>query len=646
MTELLLELYSEEIPAGMQEPAAKAFAEALGSEEYYFTPQRLVVVADMPDTQPDENIERKGPKIAAPEQAINGFMRSVGVDSVDELEIRNEVYFFSKQSKGGSTKDYLAKKIPEVLAGYTWPKSMRWGDHELRWVRPLHRINCVFGGEAVDFTFGHIKSGKVTIGHRFMSPNEFTISNFIDYKKKLEDNKVILEAEERKKLIRIQTRSIRGHDIKDEDSRLLNEVANLVEFPVTMIGEFPEEFLKIPKECLVSSMKKHQKYFPRYNHDGKLTNQFLMVSNLEAEDGGKEVIAGNVRVLIARLSDAKFFWDQDRKQKLEEFLPKLEKVTFHNKIGNMLEKAERISKLSGFIAERIGENESLAEKAGLLAKADLVTEMVGEFADLQGIMGGYYCDNEHVGQAIKEHYQPQGQNDVVPTNKLSICVALADKLDTLIAMFVANEKPTGSRDPFGLRRAALGIIRIILENNLRLNLRDFVKADDLFEFFIERLKYTLKAQNITHDVVDSVIGQGDDLLIIQNKAKALNEFIKTENGTQLLGAYNRAVNILSAEEKKDNTTYPATPSEGSQDEEKELLSAINEAESKITSSLDNEDFSAAMQELAKLQAPVNNFFDNVIVNDDDATTRENRLKLLAKIRSFMDMIANFSKIEG
>ena len=614
MSKLKLQLHSEEIPARMQEPAAKAFAEGLGVEKYFFSPHFIIIEGDLPDTQADENIERKGPKIGAAEQALNGFMKSCGVANVDELEERDGYYYFSKQSKGEPTKDYLAKKIPEILGGYTWPKSMRWGEHDLRWVRPLHEINCEFGGEIVEFKLGHIQS---------------TINN---------QQSTIINQEERKNIIIDGAKAL--HAGVELDERLLNEVTNLVENPIPMMGEFDSSFLDVPQECLVTSMKSHQKYFPVYENE-KLINKFIFVANLKAEDGGKKIVAGNERVLKARLSDAKFFWEQDRKHKLEEFLPKLKLVTFHNKIGNMFEKAERISELSGIIAKKIGADVKLAEKAGLLCKADLVSEMVGEFADLQGIMGGYYAENAELGEAIKQHY---GE----PSEPIAICVALADRIDSLTQLWAAGEKPTGSRDPFGLRRAALGIIRIILNNKLNLNLKDFISDDEVFAFLTERLKYLLKSKNIKHDIVDAVLGQGDDFLIINNKAEILAEFLQTESGKNMLAAYNRAVNILTIEEKKDGKTFAPNPVFTSFElpEEKDLFSALNASEEKIKDALANENYEAAMQELACLQAPLNKFFDNVVVNSDMPEVRGNRLRLLAKIRLFMDLIADFSKVEG
>lgn len=615
MTKLILQIQSEEIPASMQEPAAKAFAEGLGVSSYHYSPRFLLIEGDLPETQPDENIEKRGPKTGAPEQALKGFLGSVGVADASELEERDGYYYFSKQSKGEATKAWLANKIPEVLAAYSWPKSMRWGEHDLRWARPLHAVQCEFGGEVVEFKFGHIESSAVS-----------------------SDTSVIIDQNERKRIVTEGAEAL--HEGVELDDYLLKEVVNLVEKPIPMMGEFSADFLEVPAECLVTSMKSHQKYFPVYEGD-KLTNKFVFVANLAAEDGGKKILAGNEKVLHARLSDAKFFWEQDRKQNLQDFLPKLKLVTFHNKIGNMYEKAERISALSGQLAEKMGADVELAKKAGLLCKADLVSEMVGEFASLQGLMGSYYADDAKVGAAIKTHYAE-------PSETLAICVALADRFDSLTQLWAAGEKPTGSRDPFGLRRAALGIIRIILDNKLNLNLKDFVKDDEVFAFFIERMKQILKSKEIRFDAVDAVLGQGDDLLVINNKAEALAGFLSTAAGAQMLAAYKRAANILQIEEKKDVTVFAPTPDVAllETQEEKRLFTEIVSADKLVIEFVRNEDYAKAMAEMAKLQPAVEEFFENVVVNSDVPETRNNRLKTLAKIRAFMEQVANFSCLEG
>ena len=465
----------------------------------------------------------------------------------------------------------------------------------------------------------------------------FAVKSFDEYLSGLKQRKVILCANDRK--ARILEGAGKLASGFENDEKLLDEVANLIEFPVPMLGTFGEEFLQVPQECLVATMKKNQKYFPVYN-DGKLTNQFVFVANVEAADGGAKIIAGNERVVKARLSDAKFFWDQDRKQKLEDYLPKLASVTFHNKVGNMLERAQRISDLAGDIAGKIGADIELAKRAGLLCKADLVTGMVGEFPELQGLMGGYYADNAQVGDAIKLHYgEPTG-------SLLAVAVALAEKFDSLIQLWAAGEKPTGSGDPYALRRAALGIIRVILTNNLHLNLREFVNAE-VFAFIIERLKNYLK-QEIAHDIVDAVIGGGDDLLVINSKAIALKEFFGFEVAAKLLEAYKRATNILTIEEKKDGVKYAPTPEYGLlvDTAEKDLSAKITTAEPLILAALKVGDFAAALAELANLQPQTDKFFNDVMVNADDTKIRANRLKMLAKIRVFMDSIADFSCVQG
>jgi glycyl-tRNA synthetase beta chain len=639
MTEFLLELFSEEIPARLQEPAAKAFAAGISAEATYtFSPRYIIITADLPDMQSDEIFEKRGPRLDAPEKAIEGYKASIekirndrfaeavdlgrsftvaGYNVIEEKGVK--YHNFQSTIPGEPTKDFLAKKIPEILGAYSWPKSMRWGEHDLRWVRPLHAVECEFGGELVEFNFAHIHSSPIT-----------------------NHSSLITDQNVRKKIIVEGAKAL--HAGVELDENLLDEVNNLVENPVPMMGEFDASFLDVPQECLVTSMKSHQKYFPIYE-GGKLLNKFIFVANLNAQDGGAKIRAGNERVLKARLSDAKFFWDQDRKHKLEDFLPKLKLVTFHNKIGNMYEKAERISALSGKIAKRLGVDVEKAKRAGLLCKADLVSEMVGEFADLQGLMGGYYADDAEIGEAIKAHY---GE----PSDPLAICVALADKFDSLTTLWAAGEKPTGSRDPFALRRAALGIVRIILDNNLKLSLREFVQDTEIFTFFTERLKYLLKADAIRHDVVDAVLGQGkassDDLLTIYNKAGALTEFLQTDSGAQMLAAYKRATNILQIEEKKGGEKFASNPLENllQTEEEKSLFTAIADAEIIVNQALETEDYSLGMTELAKLQPFVDAFFDNVIVNADAPEIRANRLRILAKIREFMELIADFSKIEG
>lgn len=661
MAEFVLELYSEEIPALMQARASYDIAGLIGEKlkldprniENYFTPQRIVIHAkEVDETIPDSLIEKRGPKVGAPEQAVQGFLKSVGLSKVEDAQTIEEkgqkYYFYQNTVKGESTEKHLAKILPEILNNFTWPKSMRWGSSEIRWVRPLHSIVAIFGGKVIPFSFGNIKSENKTRGHRFLDNSEITVANFEQYKKDLESKKVILDQTARQQKIWDDAKKAAGKLSLKEDVRLLAEVANLVEFPVILVGEFAKEFLDVPQECLIATMKNNQKYFPLFDGE-KLSNKFIVVAN--KPDSAGKIISGNQRVVKARLSDAKFFWDVDRETKLEEFLPKLSLVTFHAKVGNMLEKAKRISALSAKIAKLIGADEKKSERAGLLCKADLVTGMVGEFAELQGIMGGYYSASEgsEISAAIKNHYKPLGAEDEVPTDKITICVALADKIDSLVKLWEAGEKPTGSSDPYALRRAAISIIRIILGNNLKLNLQELIGNKDVFEFITDRLKQVLKTQNIRHDYITAVLDRKSaDLVSIRSKAEALGKFLETASGKNLLESYKRAANILSIEEKKDKTIYALAPKEALlvEAEEKILFKDIIAAEPKIVTALKAEKYEDAMQQLANLQPAVNSFFERVTVNAKEPDLRKNRLKLLAKIRNFINSIADFSKIEG
>ena len=665
VTEFLLELYSEEIPARMQETAAKEIASKIAADaKYFYTPQRIIVLADLPDNQADQEIEKKGPPVGAAEVAINGFLKSVGLTKIEDASTIEEkgrtFYYYKNTVKGSTTADYLAKLLPEILNNFTWPKSMRWGSGDIRWVRPLHSIIAIFGGKVVPFKFGDVTSGNTTQGHRFLDNSKFQVSSFKEYKDNLAQRKAIIDPSERKKIIWEEAKKAAGKLELQEDEKLLSEVANLVEYPVILLGTFDKAFLDTPQECLISTMKTNQKYFPLFEKS-KLTNKFIITSNMIAEDGGKRIIAGNERVIKARLSDAKFFWEQDKKTKLDDLLPKLEKVVFHAKVGTLNEKVRRIAHLSKYIANIIGADYEMAQRAALLCKADLVSGMVGEFAELQGIMGRYYAQLQgeapEVADAIRDHYLPQGQDDKTPTAPVSICVALADKIDSLVQLWEAGEKPTGSRDPLALRRAGLGIIRIILENKLKINLRSLIAeasksgnfgTDEIFDFFIERMKFLLKASNIRHDYVAAVLdSKTDNLLSIHSKAVSFAGFLQTESGKNLLEAYRRAANILQIEEKKDKTNYPPDPSEKLLEtpEENELYDSINSAEPKILRALAAENFETAMQELANLQPAVKAFFDKVVVNADDKALRENRLRLLARIRIFMDSLADFGKVE-
>jgi len=679
MSELLLELFSEEIPARMQKRAGEdlvrlvtdALKEA-GVEgqnaRAFATPRRLTLVIDgLPAQTPDVKEERKGPKVGAPQQAIDGFLRAAGLTSIDQATVQEDkkgaFYVAVTEKKGRETAALIAEIVPSVIRAFPWPKSMRWGAGSLRWVRPLHSVLCILGGKTVAFEIDGIKSGNMTRGHRFMAPDAFAVKDFADCEMKLLDAKVVLDPQKRAHFIHAGAKALaeaEGLTLK-EDEALLHEVAGLVEWPVPLIGRIDDEFMSVPQEVLTSTMRANQKYFACLDKAGNLSNRFIVVANLEAEDGGKAIVNGNERVLRARFADARFLWDQDCRQTLESRLPKLEEVVFHARLGTVRQKAERIADLARELATLVqGVDPNRAERAGRLAKADLTSGMVGEFPELQGVMGAYYARNDGLGddiaQAIAEHYAPLGPADNVPSSPLGRVVALADKIDTLWGFWVIDEKPTGSKDPFALRRAALGVIRIVLESGIRINLLTLVEAKgrDLLVFFADRLKVYLRDRGARHDLVDAVfalneMGQvQDDLVLIVKRVEALSDFLGTEDGTNLLAGYKRANNILNIEEKKDEATYGGLPDPAlfTQDEERALFDRIEEARAEATHAIAREDFAAAMSALAKLRAPVDSFFDKVTVNADDAATRANRLKLLAQIRAALHEVADFSKVEG
>ncbi len=686
MAELLLELFSEEIPARMQVRARADLARLLGDRlkaagldfgeiKTFATPRRLTVVVDgVPERSPDISDERKGPRVGAPEQALAGFLKSAGLSSIDQAEIREDkkgsFYVALIEKPGRAAADVIAEIVPEIVKNFPWPKSMRWGSGRLRWVRPLHSILCLLDGKVVDFEIEGIKSGKETKGHRFMAPKSFAVKSFKDYAAKLKDAFVILDGDERATLILNAARKLaekQGLALVEDDA-LLAENAGLTEWPVVLMGAFDEDFLNVPPEVLTTSMKSHQKCFS-VTKDDKLTNRFVMVANLEAQDGGKAITAGNERVIRARLADAKFFFDQDRKISLEDRVIELKDITFHEKLGTQYARMDRVRKLAREIAPLLKADPDLAERAAILAKADLVTLMVGEFPELQGVMGRYYAldqqEDASVADAIAAHYKPQGPTDEVPSDPVAIAVALADKLDTLVGFWAIDEKPTGSKDPFALRRAALGVIRIILENDVRLPLLqkifshlrahwpgsdDLVIATSLMVFFGDRLKVFLREQGARHDLVDAVftLGGQDDLLMIVRRVEALGRFLDTEDGEHLLAGTKRATNILRIEEKKDGHAVDQAPDQTLLElpEEKALAKAVDEVEKSAAKAIADEDFEAAMTAMARLRAPVDEFFDNVTVNADDAKLRENRLRLLNRIRVATEAVADFSKIAG
>jgi glycyl-tRNA synthetase beta chain len=702
MPDLLLELFSEEIPARMQRQAAenlkKLVTDALvnGGLVYegakaFVTPRRLALsIHGLPAKQPDLKEEKRGPRVGAPDGAIQGFLKAAGLKSISEAKIQNDkkgdFYIAIAEKKGRATQEVIAELVPQIIRSFPWPKSMRWGSGTLIWVRPLHSIVCTFGPETeepevIRFDIDGVKSGNTTLGHRVMSSGEITVKRLDDYVNKLEAAKVVLDADRRKEIILADAKNIalaQGLELV-EDEALLEEVAGLVEWPVVLLGEFEKEFLDIPAEVIRATIRINQKCFVlRDPKTGKLANKFILVSNLEATDGGEAIKAGNARVIRARLSDAKFFWDTDRKTKLEARLPKFEQITFHEKLGTQAARIGRIAKLAKELAPVVKADAAKAEKAARLAKADLLTEVVGEFPEVQGLMGRYYALSEgidaEIAGACEDHYKPQGPNDRVPNAPVSIAVALADKIDTLAGFWAINEKPTGSKDPYALRRAALGVIRIVLDNKLRMPLRKVIgKAlatsalkmpdpknvkdapsispeEDLLGFFGDRLKVYLRDAGARHDLVDAVFaleGQ-DDLVLIVRRVEALGKFLDTEDGKNLLAGYKRAANILSIEEKKDKKAYSGEPDTAKLDapEEKALAAAIKTAEAEVAGALKNEDFEAAMRAMAKLRAPVDAFFDKVIVNAEDRVLRENRLKLLNRVREATRHVADFSRIEG
>ena len=715
MPDFLLELFSEEIPARMQQDALLHLQNSLqknlgvSASEGFVTPRRLaVIIKDLPATQADITTELKGPKIDAPEAALSGFLKKNNL-TLEQLEKRDGVYFTTTFQKGKPTAEILKTIIEEILEKFPWPKSMRWGSGSTTWVRPLHSILCIFDGKIVPVEFAGVKAGNIIYGHRFLAPQPIIINKPQEYEITLEKSFVIANRDKRKAEIFKQAEAVAASQnltIKKDDA-LLEEVVGLVEFPEILVGRIDDKFMDLPPEVLTMVMRSHQKYFALQNAGGELSPYFIITSNMTTDDKGKAIIAGNERVLRARFADGRFFWDTDRKKPLSEWADGLETVTYHAKLGTIADKVERVKKLALVLADYVANaDKKLVALSAELCKADLVTGMVGEFAELQGIMGRYYAiqqkEPQEIADAIRDHYKPQGAGDIVPTAAVSICVALADKLDTLISMFAIGEKPTGSKDPFALRRAALGVIRILLENNIRLPLKPIfscpplavvathkaheklVKKTEeklhephkigkylsvsetayedipegaaeklsasLLEFVHDRLKVQLKDSGIRHDVIDAVTcGGDDDLVRVVARAKAVQEFITTDNGKNLLAAYKRAVNILNIEEKKDARKYSGQDlleSALAEDAEKSLVAALNNV-AQIAKLLEKEEYKQAMSMLASLRAPVDLFFEKIMVNvKDNESLRSNRLRLLDRIRILIDSIADFSKIEG
>ncbi len=728
MPDLLLELFSEEIPARMQAKAAedlrrmvtdKLVAEGLVYEgaKAFATPRRLALtVHGIPARQADLKDERKGPRVGGPDAAIQGFLKATGLASIEEATIqrdpkKGDFYVALIEKPGRATLEVLAEMLPVIIRTFPWPKSMRWGKRSekpgaLNWVRPLHAITATFGLETeepdvVSFSVDGIEAAQTTYGHRFLAPAAISVRRFEDYEAKLLDAKVVLDPDRRKDTIVTDAKQLafaQGYELV-EDPVLLDEVAGLVEWPVVLMGAFDPEYLKVPGEVIRATIRNNQKCFVvRDPRNGGLAPKFILTANIEATDGGKTIIAGNERVIRARLSDAKFFYETDLKTKLEDRLPKFEQIVFHEKLGTQAARIARIEKLAAEIAPLVGADVEKTKRAAKLAKADLLTEVVGEFPEVQGLMGKYYAlaqgEAPSVAAACEEHYKPQGPGDRVPTDAVSVAVALADKLDTLVGFWAIDEKPTGSKDPYALRRAALGVIRILLENNARVRLVSLFDAHsknvdatreaiahergrkeggdysvmightsvpwqngharavsvDLLSFFADRLKVQLRDQGARHDLVDAVFALGgqDDLLMVVRRVEALGKFLDTDDGKNLLAGTKRASNILAIEEKKDKRKFEGAPDPSlyKLDEEKALAKAIGEVGSEAGAAVAKEDFAAAMRVMAKLRPAVDAFFDKVKVNDDDPKIRENRLKLLNEIRSATRAVADFSKIEG
>ncbi|MEH3146608.1 MAG: glycine--tRNA ligase subunit beta [Methylobacterium frigidaeris] len=706
MPDLLLELFSEEIPARMQRRAAedlrKLVTDSLVERGFLYegarafaTPRRLALhVAGLPPRGQDVREERKGPRVGAPEAAVQGFLKGAGLASLDQAKVvsdpkKGEFYVAVIERPGRETLDVLAEILPAIIRGFPWPKSMRWGAASaepgaLRWVRPLHGIVASFGPETetpevVPFAVDGIEAGLVTHGHRFLAPAPIEVRRFADYLPALERAKVVLDADRRKDIILHDARDLafaRGLELI-EDEGLLEEVAGLVEWPVTLMGNFEERFLDIPPEVIRATIRANQKCFvlraPSTGGRERLANAFVLVSNLVASDGGAAIVAGNERVVRARLSDAAFFWETDKKVPLAERLPKLGSIVFHEKLGTQLARVDRIAALARALAPVVGADAGLAERAARLAKADLVTEMVGEFPELQGLMGRYYAEQQgepaEVCAAIEEHYKPLGPGDRVPSGPVSVAVALADKLDTLAGFWAIDEKPTGSKDPYALRRAALGVIRLVLTSDIRLPLLPRIAAAldghaasrspqpvdagvgaDLLAFLADRLKVFLRDQGARHDLIDAVFalpGQ-DDLVMIVRRVEALGRFLDGEDGRNLLAGTRRAANILRIEEKKDARSHDAVPDPALfvLPEERSLAGSLAAARSSAAGAVEAEDFEGAMRALSTLRAPVDAFFDKVTVNADDGALRANRLALLNALRAATRDVADFSRIEG
>ena len=697
MPELLLELLSEEIPARMQaraaEDLARRLAEALAplaleDVRTFCGPRRIALAAEVAAALPGRRVRERGPRAGAPEAALAGFLRKHGAERSELIEEAG-YWVLEREEKAVPARARIGEVLPPLLRRFPWPKSMRWSASGFVWVRPLRRILCLLEGAVVSFGLaegeddGHgLVSDDLTEGHRFLAPGAFAVRSVAEWERGLAERRVIVSAEERRRRIAAGIARLAGENrlrLAETDPALLDEVAGLVEWPVVLMGTIDERFMDLPAEVMRVTMRLNQRYFALAEADGAFARKFAFAANIEAEDGGAAIIAGNERVLRARLADARHFWDLDRRTSLEARVPKLEHVTFHARLGSQGARVRRIVDLARAIAPAIGAPPALAERAALLAKADLVSGMVGEFPELQGVMGSYYAENdgepESVARAIREHYAPKGPDDDVPAEPVSIAVALAEKLDLLCGFFAIGEKPTGSADPYALRRAALGIVRIVRENGLRLGLvplierwRAFVAlehaeeravrpaaealetlAEQVLGFIVERLRVQLRAEGARHDVLAAVFAAGgdDDLTRLLSRTSAVAAVLGTETGADLFTAYRRAANILRIEEKKDGP-FDAPPEPGllREAEEKTLAAALEAARRGAEGMLKDERFEKALEILSPLRDPLDAFFERVTVNAKEPELRRNRLRLLQAMRSTIDRIADFSKIEA
>ena len=695
-TEFFLELFSEEIPARMQARAAedlgRLFAEAVAAlkphaVETFYGARRIALSAELDASVPESRVSERGPRSSAPEQALAGFLRKHGAAKEDLVQ-EGDFWVLNKVVPGASAAELIARAMPGLIRKFPWPKSMRWGGSSpFTWVRPLRRITAILDGDVVHFDLrdgddhAHgLKSSNISEGHRFMSHGNFTVHSVAQWKEELRKRHVIVDAAERRALVEAGVKALAAEQgcAIAEDPGLLDEVAGLVEWPVCLLGRIDDAYMDLPAEVMQVSMRVNQRYFALRNKDGSAAPWFAFAANISAKDGGGAIIAGNERVLRARFADARHFWDLDRHIPLADRVEALDKITFQAKLGSQGERVRRIERLAQQIAPLVGAEPDLASRAAYLAKADLTTGMVGEFPELQGVMGGYYArhdgENPAVADAVRAHYSPKGVGDAVPTAPVSIAVALADKIDILAAFFAIGEKPTGSGDPYALRRAALGVIRIVRENGLRLSLGDLfrealeIRTDrdmdavqglpetpispvvaELLDFFAERLRVQLRTEGARHDVLAAVLSQGidDDLVRLLARTDAVASLLGAEDGANLLAAAKRAANILRIEEKKDG------PHDGAVDpnllilaEEQSLNSALDKVEPAVQEALARENFMQAMTGLAALRAPLDAFFASVTVNDERPELRHNRLRLLARVRAAMNLAADFSKIDG